>query len=98
MDSHSHLAENETLCDEKAEKYLLRVAKKKHLAEYSCFQYKEDTTGDYLIVCEDGSVLYTPYELGSAMNIKAFCNGIRTEETALSQRIEMLKEELSISA
>lgn len=84
-------------CDEIAQSYLDKVKTKKVLPEYHSIQYVEKHSGDILLVCADGTFLFTPNELGSRLNIKAFCNGLRSDPQALQNRSDAREWELALS-
>jgi len=74
--------ELEEKCDRLAQEHI-EVKRKKIIHEQQCIQYVDKNTGDILLVCADGSMLYTPYELGKSMNLKGFQSGFRTDPQAL---------------
>ncbi len=74
------------ICDAIAENYFENIKKSRQFPEYHSIQYVEEDSGDLLLVCVDGSFLFTPEELGSVMNIKAFKNGLRSDPQALQNR------------
>jgi len=98
--SSSNFVFDETLiieCDKIAHTYLESVKTKKVLPEYHSIQYVEKHSGDILLVCADGTLLFTPGELGKALNIKAFCNGLRSDPQALENRSAAREWELALS-
>jgi len=70
-------------CDELAEEYLDTIKRREILEEYRSVQYVEEHSGDILLVCADGTMLYTPGELGRRTNIAGFKNGLRSDPEAL---------------
>lgn len=89
MDSdRSNLSLNEEAskrCDELANELLTKIKRRRELSEYGVIEYVEAESGDILLVCGDGSCLYTPGELGRSMSLKAFKNGFRSDRDALKQ-------------
>jgi len=80
--------EIESRCDAIASKSFGEIKRRVKLEKYRSIQYIEEETRDILLVCSDGSILYTPGELGSKMNIMAFENGIRSDPKALERLTE----------
>ena len=72
--------------DKIAGEFLQGVRSKKEYPIYKGIQYRETETGDFLFVCEDESMLYTPSSIGKTLNLMAFCNGFRTDVGALKNR------------
>lgn len=99
LPSPTFVFDNETIqkCDKIAKSYLENIKTKRILSEYHSIQYVENHSGDILLVCVDGSILFTPGELGSRMNIKAFCNGLRSDPQALQNRSDAREWELALS-
>lgn len=77
--------EVEGFCDELVRRYFNEVKRKRRLPEYRSIQYFEKRTGDILLACVDGSLLYTPCDLGPRVNLLAFENGFRSDLTALER-------------
>lgn len=83
-------------CDHLAETYLVAIEERKAFSAYPAVQYVEAGSGDILLVCEDGSLLYTPAELGKKINIKAFENGLRSDPEALKEENILRQWELAL--
>lgn len=83
LDSFEFDKESESLCDELVSRYFEEFKRKNKLPKYRSIQYAEKKTRDILLVCIDGSLLYTPADLGARMNLMAFENGLRSDPEAL---------------
>lgn len=81
----------EGFCDELVRRYFSEVKRKKRLPEFRSIQYFEKRSGDILLACVDGSLLYTPCELGPSVNLLAFENGLRSDSDAL-ERLRVSRE------
>ncbi len=84
-------------CDALAEANLAEIKRKRKLPRYRAIQYIENPTDDILLVCADGSMLYTPCELGKRLNLLAFESGLRTDPQALENRKKALEWESALS-
>lgn len=92
------LLDKETLerCDTLAGQLLTKIKRRRVLSEYGAIEYIEDETGDILLVCGDGSLLYTPGELGRQLSLKAFKNGFRSDINALTRLCNAKNWELAL--
>lgn len=85
-------------CDRLAEQLLTKIKRRKILKDYGVMEYIEEETGDILLVCADGTLLYTPGELGRQLSLKAFKNGFRTDYSALTKLFNAKNWELALAS
>jgi hypothetical protein len=84
-------------CDVLAEQLLTKIKRRKVLNDYGVIEYVEAETGDILLICADGTLLYTPGELGRQLSLKAFKNGFRTDYSALIKLCNAKTWELALA-
>lgn len=86
-DDHQFKFDEEVLsrCDQIAFECLGDVKRKRLLPEYKSALYENTTFGDYLLVCSDGSILFSPAEIGTSLLIAGFKNGLRSNKAAVKE-------------
>lgn len=86
-DEHKFKFDKDVLsrCDQIAFECLGEATRKKLLPEFKSALYKNKDFGDYLLVCSDGSVLFSPAEIGTSLLIEGFKSGLRSDKAAIKE-------------
>lgn len=97
LDSFEFDEESERFCDELASHYFEDIKKRTKITKFRSIQYVEKRTRDILLVCVNGSILYTPADLGAAVNSIGFECGVRSDPEALIRLKNSRRWELALN-
>lgn len=75
-------------CDAIAQECLGVVIRRRLYPKLKSALYESHTFGEYLLVCIDKSVLFTPKEIGIEALVAAFKNGLRSNREAVQKKTE----------
>lgn len=79
-------------CDEIAEDCLGIVLRRRLYPKLKSALYENSTAGNYLLVCVDGSILFTHKEIGIDALVAGFKNGLRSNPQAVKEKNKKLTE------
>lgn len=84
----SFIFDDETLerCDTIAQECLGTVIRRRLYPKLKSALYENHTFSEYILVCYDGSILFSHKDIGVEALVVAFKNGLRSDQKAVQDR------------